>query len=164
MADLKTSKSPFEINWSLKDLQIEMDELNENIATKEQERKVEVENSKKEMASIKIEMSDLRKNLTTKEDELLATKELLLKEESTPGPKVSCVEDPLNIQSKQSDLGCSVEAIESQNENSSKQEDQENSLGQGNLLRGIESILSELISLLSNRAKKCPKLQKSRFV
>ena len=90
---------------------------------------------KKNSANLKIEMIDLRKNLTAKEDELLATKELLLKEESTPGPKISCVEDPLNIQSKQSDLGCSVEAIESQ-----KQEDQENSLGQGNLLRGIGSI------------------------
>ena len=95
---------------------------------------------KKNSANLKIEMIDLRKNLTAKEDELLATKELLLKEESTPGPKISCVEDPLLIQSKQSDLDCSVEAIESPNGNSSQQEDQENSLGQGNLLRSIENI------------------------
>ena len=108
-----------------------MDDLNENIATKEQE----VENSKKEMANLKIEMSDLRKNLTTKEDELLATKELLLKE----GPKISFVEDPLNIQSKSSDLDCSVEAIESQNGSSSGQQHQENSLEQGNLSRGIDN-------------------------
>ena len=106
----------------LKDLQIEMHEL-----------------KKKNSANLKIEMIDLRKNLTAKEDELLATKELLLKEESTPGPKISCVEDPLLIQSKQSDLDCSVEAIESQNENSSQQQNQEKSLGQGNLLSSIDN-------------------------
>ena len=95
---------------------------------------------KKNSANLKIEMIDLRKNLTAKEDELLATKELLLKEESTPGPNVSCEEDPLNVQSKQSDLICSVEAIEIQNGNSSGQQHQEKSLGQGNLSRGIENI------------------------
>ena len=95
---------------------------------------------KKNSANLKIEMIDLRKNLTAKEDELLATKELLLKEESTPGPKISCVEDPLNIQSKQSDLDCSVEVIESENGSSSGQQHQEKSLSQGNLSRGIENI------------------------
>ena len=119
----------------LEKLQIEMNELNKNTATRELEilaEKFELENSKKENATLKIEMSDLRTNLTAKEDEILATKELLLRENSNTGPKISFVEDPLNIQSKQSDLDCSVEAIESQNGNSSEQQHQEKSLGQGN--------------------------------
>ena len=81
-----------------------MNELNKNTATRELEilaEKFELENSKKENATLKIEMSDLRTNLTAKEDEILATKELLLRENSTTGPKISFVEDPLNIQSKQ---------------------------------------------------------------
>ena len=125
----------------LKDLKIEMNDLKENIATKEQKMLAEKAELVDSNANLKIEMSDLRKNLNAKEDETLATTELLSKENSSLGPKISCVEDPFKVQSKsrQSDLNCSVEAIESQNENFSQQEHQENSLEQGNVFMSIDN-------------------------
>ena len=128
------SKNKSELEDSKKEnakLLIRIDDLNKNKATREQEilaqnkvKKSELEDSKKEYANIQIKMQDLK--------ESLAAKELLLREKSSPGPEVSCVEDPLNVQSKQSDLDCSVDSIESQNVNSSKQQHEEKSLDQGN--------------------------------